>query len=153
MSKAKWISVNDKMPELGQKVWVWPGDRVAIYDYYGTNRFDDKVYVGADTCGVPDGPDFVARPVIPGFPKDADILGGSVTHWMPRPEPPSYISGGYVAGGSQKVNRYSYVGVDAANMQSAIDTINREVKGRIVCVWHRRGNPGRIQLELLVEND
>lgn len=79
LSKPRWISVKERLPELCQNVLVSDGkgsgegwlDR---YDWHDPNR-EDVVYTS------PQPRDFWC---IPGCKVDED----HVTHWMPLPEPP-----------------------------------------------------------------
>lgn len=68
---AEWISVNDQLPNVGQKV-----------DIYNTR--DGRV------------PDVTFNGMVDGYPEwSAEYMrwSGYVTHWMPLPEPPKEVQG------------------------------------------------------------
>ena len=75
----RWISVEERLPELRQKVLVsdgkWSGEGwLDRYDWHDPNR-EDVVYTSPQPI------DFWC---IPGCKVDED----HVTHWQPLPEPP-----------------------------------------------------------------
>ena len=82
LSKPRWISVEERLPELCQNVLVsdgkWSGEGwLDRYDWHDPNR-EDVVYTS------PKPMDFWC---MPGCKVDED----HVTHWMPLPEPPKEV--------------------------------------------------------------
>lgn len=64
---SEWISVNEKLPEVGQNVLIyypkWDGDEIQVAKL-------DCDALTFDICG------------------EFNVGTGVVTHWMPLPEPP-----------------------------------------------------------------
>lgn len=63
----KWISVKDRLPEIGKSVLIyypyWDGDEIQVAKL----EYDEMMF---DVCG------------------EFNIRVGAVTHWMPLPKPP-----------------------------------------------------------------
>jgi hypothetical protein len=81
LKMSEWISVKDKLPELGRDEFSWiPRKRVLVWD--GTNRF-----IALYEKHPKQQPKFIfVAPENLELPFALEIEG--VTHWMALPEPP-----------------------------------------------------------------
>jgi hypothetical protein len=64
---SEWISVEDRLPESGEKILVWCSVKGSWFSGFFT-KYDD----------------FVIWAIYEG-----SAISSNVTHWMPPPEPPS----------------------------------------------------------------
>lgn len=82
MSEQKWISVKDKLPEIGiDKKYPYASDLVLLSD-------GDKVYCGYyEDSTIPE-PKYGAKAFLDADGNDFEEADITITHWMPLPEPP-----------------------------------------------------------------
>ena len=73
----EWISVDDKLPENGQEVFV-------AYVFPFQNSLISKHFYSASIYHIDDGNGLVNRPHF----ENEGFHGMRVTHWMPLPPPP-----------------------------------------------------------------
>ena len=73
----EWISVDDRLPENGQEVFV-------AYVFPLQHRTISKHFYSASIYYIDDGNGLVNRPHF----ENEGFHGMRVTHWMPMPEPP-----------------------------------------------------------------
>ena len=73
----EWISVDDRLPENGQEVFV-------AYVFPFQNSLISKHFYSASIYYIDDGNGLVNRPHF----ENEGFHGMRVTHWMPMPQPP-----------------------------------------------------------------
>ena len=73
----EWVSVDDKLPENGQEVFV-------AYVFPFQNSLISKHFYSASIYHIDDGNGLVNRPHF----ENEGFHGMRVTHWMPIPQPP-----------------------------------------------------------------
>ena len=73
----EWISVDDRLPENGQEVFV-------AYVFPFQNSLISKHFYSASIYYIDDGNGLVNRPHF----ENEGFHGMRVTHWMPLPQPP-----------------------------------------------------------------